>query len=399
MSSALFFVWVNLAIALSFAAAMLAIALLDNRFRAAFWFAGSFFISALYLIFELATAEWSYSAGLTTLTLTTFMVGLALINVGLSIHYNRPIARWVIPLAALVAAGLIFTAQFAYQNSLTGYIMYQAPLAAMQSIGAWVILSERRAKLDRALGVVFVLSCAHFLAKPFIALATGRFDNASVPYLSTDYAAYSQALGTVIGVALALLIIVIMVQQLLTELKRQALTDGLSGLLNRAAFHHELSRMVSRRRRRAPMALIICDLDHFKAINDTYGHECGDQVIAEFAATICRAVADEGCAGRIGGEEFAILLEASGLGEAMETANRVRIASHALRLEDFPDMCTISASFGVVEIHPNDSAQTALSRADLAMYRAKAAGRDCVRTAPLERISPPSDGDGLRIVA
>ena len=285
MSSALFFVWVNLAIALSFAAAMLAIALLDNRFRAAFWFAGSFLISSLYLIFELATAEWPHSASLATLTLTTFMGGLALINVGLSIHYKRPIARWVIPLTALVAAGLIFTAQFAFQNSLTGYIMYQAPLAAMQSIGAWVILSERRAKLDRALGVVFVLSCAHFLAKPFIALATGRFDNASQPYLSTDYAAYSQALGTVIGVALALLIIVIMVQQLLTELKRQALTDGLSGLLNRAAFHHELSRMVSRRRRRAPMSLIICDLDHFKAINDTYGHECGDQVIAEFAAT------------------------------------------------------------------------------------------------------------------
>jgi diguanylate cyclase (GGDEF)-like protein len=137
-----------------------------------------------------------------------------------------------------------------------------------------------------------------------------------------------------------------------------------------------------------PVSLVICDLDHFKAVNDTWGHAAGDRVIAAFSATLRESAAGHHVVGRIGGEEFAALLPGFNLPAARLFAESVRMAFAGRAIEGFPEGESFTASFGVAEIAPGETAASLLLRADLALYEAKRAGRDCVRLG--------ADADGER---
>src|SRR5690606_26236655 len=108
----------------------------------------------------------------------------------------------------------------------------------------------------------------------------------------------------------ALSLITALAVDVMDELKLESHTDPLSGLLNRRGLEEGAAEMMrSARRRRLPLAVVVCDLDHFKAINDTYGHACGDSVIAAFAACLRGCVGPDNLVARLGGEEFAVLLQ------------------------------------------------------------------------------------------
>lgn len=163
------------------------------------------------------------------------------------------------------------------------------------------------------------------------------------------------------------------VVRLVADLDRQATTDALSELANRRAFTNAIDLEHARAARRGrPISIVVLDLDHFKTVNDRFGHPAGDRALRHVAGILrsgCRA-AD--VAARIGGEEFALLLPETDGPAALLIAERVRavIASSTT-----PDGIRITASFGVTESDGSDP----LVAADRALYRAKAAGRDrCV---------------------
>jgi diguanylate cyclase (GGDEF)-like protein len=158
------------------------------------------------------------------------------------------------------------------------------------------------------------------------------------------------------------------------ELVRAAHRDGLTGLLNQRSFterlREEADRLAARGR---PLGLVVVDLDHFKAVNDEYGHPVGDRVLAEAAARIAAEARAIDSVGRIGGEEFAWLLPDASAAETLAAAERVRAAMAA---RPFAHGLPVTASIGICDLASTGDADTLMERADQALYWAKAHGRD-----------------------
>lgn len=170
-------------------------------------------------------------------------------------------------------------------------------------------------------------------------------------------------------------------ERLEDKLRRIAGTDHLSGLANRRSFLEKATAEYLRSRRYDhPLSMVMLDLDHFKQVNDTYGHAAGDTVIVA-VSQLCQSLSREGvdCVGRLGGEEFAILLPETDLQGAKNFAERLR-----LMIESTPIYCDtkklkITASLGIATLLEQDrDFATLLNRADAALYVAKEAGRNMV---------------------
>ena len=175
------------------------------------------------------------------------------------------------------------------------------------------------------------------------------------------------------------------------QLRTEARTDAKTGLLNAGAWQQEAERELSRAaRHHRPLAVIIADLDHFKKVNDTYGHLTGDQVLATTAAALCDGVRRYDSLGRFGGDEFAVLLPDTDPAEARLVAQRLQhqVAAAGLAGTD-GDVIRVTVSVGVAMLGSNGSDLTELlAAADLALYRAKAAGRNQVTFAPGATATP-----------
>ena len=154
------------------------------------------------------------------------------------------------------------------------------------------------------------------------------------------------------------------------RLRELAELDPLTGLQNRRGFEHGLDR------RRGALALVICDLDHFKRVNDTLGHPAGDDVLRRFADLLRACTREDDAAIRLGGEEFALVLSGVGEREALAVAERLR-REVASEFRDFP--VPISVSVGIADSAPCDGAESLVRAANRALFAAKRLGRDrCV---------------------
>jgi len=159
----------------------------------------------------------------------------------------------------------------------------------------------------------------------------------------------------------------------LNEVSRVARTDGLTGLANRRSFDEQLQDLLMRAQRRgAPLALVLFDLDHFKRVNDQYGHPVGDQLLKDFAHALTTSVREAHLVSRVGGEEFAVLLPGATWTDAERVALRVQERAHQSGL-----LTTASAG---ISGYPVDGVSTTelLRAADWALYAAKRAGRNRV---------------------
>ncbi|MBA5689928.1 GGDEF domain-containing protein [Rugamonas apoptosis] len=168
------------------------------------------------------------------------------------------------------------------------------------------------------------------------------------------------------------------VKQAEQRLKSLAATDALTGLLNRRRMTESIEKEYAHTRRVfRPLALIICDIDRFKSINDRYGHDGGDRVLRE-VGKLFRSLRDYDSVARWGGEEFIVLLPDADLGIAMNVAERLRtgVAESVIAINDTP--VPVTMTFGVAQIHPGETWQSALARADQALYRGKEGGRNRV---------------------
>ena len=167
------------------------------------------------------------------------------------------------------------------------------------------------------------------------------------------------------------------------ELFRLATTDPLTGLSNRRAFLEALQQEFERYQRyKRPFSVMVIDADRFKAINDTYGHDAGDRVLRALAQALSQDVRRADRVGRLGGEEFAVVLPEMPVSHALIAAQRLlaMVRGTKIDVEGAEIACTIS--IGVTECRQDDDSVGAiLKRADLAVYRAKELGRDRVEVA------------------
>ena len=167
------------------------------------------------------------------------------------------------------------------------------------------------------------------------------------------------------------------------ELIRLAKTDYLTGLSNRRAFFENAVTVVDRAQRGHAVSAIVLDLDHFKKVNDAHGHDIGDEVLKRVASEM---IPLPGVAGRLGGEEFALLIE-NRMSDAVDIAQEFRREIEQLEIFAGERRVAVTCSLGVAEWEAGDTIDTLLRRADVALYEAKRAGRNRVVAADTYALS------------
>jgi diguanylate cyclase (GGDEF)-like protein len=241
--------------------------------------------------------------------------------------------------------------------------------------------------------------------QPDLTRVLGRWDDGALEIATLSLGALA-AVALIINPWLVVLVLppllVLHRAVLVRHLEEMANTDGKTGLLNAAAWHSQAERALRRSvRDHGPGGVLVLDLDHFKAVNDTHGHLAGDQVLVAVAGALRAEVRERDLVGRFGGEEFVVLLAglgSSGSGELEAVAERIRRRVANLRVEvATPDGPLTIAGFSVsvgaaVDAEDNADLQALLHVADAALYAAKRAGRNTVRMGVAVPAAPSAHG-------
>jgi two-component system, cell cycle response regulator len=178
------------------------------------------------------------------------------------------------------------------------------------------------------------------------------------------------------------------------SMRFQATHDLLTSLWNRGVIVELMSHEIMRsRRERSCSAVMMCDIDHFKSVNDQYGHAIGDEVLREVARRLHNSVRSYDMVGRYGGEEFLVALNKCDPGSAVSRAEnlRAKISGRPIQTADKPINVTISIGLALSTEFTECTVEEIMHQADMALYAAKAAGRDCVRVARPAGIGKPAE--------
>lgn len=394
MTSAAFILMTNLSVSALLAIAFLAIATYDRSLASARWISAAYAFGIAYSGFELLISYWPTSTIVATTAYTSLLLALASYSVGIARKYGvRP--PWRLLGVLLVASVLLnLYTQTLPRELISRNVLWQAPYGLLQAVSVWILLRGRRLDaLDKSLLGILALSASYFVIKPLIAIEIGGPGSSPASYLNTAYALLSQSTGIILAVAVALMTLTVYVSRMLSDANLKSATDTLSGLLNRRGFVEradETLRIADRSG--GPVTLVLADIDRFKAVNDTYGHEAGDRVVQVFS-DVMRQVAGDNIIGRIGGDEFAILLSGTELATARLIAEGARVAFSQSVIVGLASGDGCTATFGVAQRYGSETYDELLRRADLALYEAKNAGRDCVRVAP-PMVHPSGNGNG-----
>ncbi len=284
---------------------------------------------------------------------------VALPLVALILLLGPRLARWALAPLGPLGVGLIAYAVATTPGAGDGAVLYMWPVL-------WTTFFFGR---RGAASIVACVGVAHVLTLLSLSSAS------SYPGRWVD------VMVSVCVVAAVTLMLVNRNEQLLARLTREARTDELTGLLNRRGFDEraliELARV---RRNDQSIALVMFDLDHFKHVNDEWGHDVGDRVLARTGAVLAESSRDIDVVARFGGEEFLVLLPESDSIDAEAFAERVRLALAEGASSGLP---AVQVSAGVDASSTIGDVETLLRRADTALYDAKRAGRD--RTVVFQR--------------
>lgn len=383
MNSALFLLVINMAIGLCFAAGFLALGQ-KAATRLGWWCAAGFLAATGTAATEATGFALSSPRLVSTLSFGFLMLAAVLIVAGLRQHYrpketNGPLFVFGAALACLNPLLIYDLPRGTFIQALT----YQMPFAAVFAFGSYCVLTRARRRVDLTVGIVLAIVALHFLAKGIFGTFIGGNRAPGVgDYIFSLYAYYSQTLGSILSLALGVSLLGLLAVEVMAEHAQRLQRDALSGLRNRSAFFAEADAMLQRLPVHQAAGVVICDLDHFKSINDRFGHAAGDEVIARFGALLEELAGQEGIAGRIGGEEFCLFLPGGGLEHTTAQVDLIRKRLAQTPLSHLPPDQAVTASFGIASARASEPFADALRRADLALYRAKAEGRNTYRVAP-----------------
>lgn len=331
---------------------------------------------------------------------------------GLSICvYAQGITRITLPALAIALSGVLVCNLCFYAVLRTGLNKRlkdpSMTLAQMVMATFWTMVVVYYADRARSLVlllylVVFVFGLFRLRVRQFLFLSLFAVVNYSVVILIL-YKRHPESINDRIDLLSILVIALVLpwfslvggyithlrkkITRALTTIERLAIIDDLTQVFNRRQMYKILEQQKALGDRGIhPFAICIFDLDHFKQVNDTFGHEAGDIVLKTVAQEVHRNLRDIDHIARYGGEEFIIILTNSGSREAMVCAKRIRDMTRELVFAKMPSDFRITISVGVTKYQPSEPIQDAINRADRALYRAKANGRDRVEYEPMNSL-------------
>lgn len=378
MSGAGFLLAVNFLIAQCFCMFFLAVSARSRNRVAARWFAGCFAVASLSTVFELLVAFVPPPKPWAILAFASVLSGMFMLRVGIGHLYGIKTNRTLLAVIFSGFAALDYMIYDLPRGTLEHALLYQTPFAVALGMSAFAAWRARvKTFVDRALVVLLTVTSVHFIVKAFTAVLAGS-GNTAKDYLASQFALFSQSMSAVLIVAVGLMLLCVLVLEIVADEKVNAEIDPLSGLLNRRGFDNRIDALLAQQ---GPHSIVLCDLDHFKAVNDTHGHQGGDAAIRAFGEMLQAAAPQGALVARIGGEEFVLLLPRTGKDAALLFAHALRATRAVSPIPGLPPGVRVTSSFGVAEIGHNEPLRFAMRRADDALYAAKNAGRDCVREA------------------
>lgn len=383
MNSALFLLLINMAIGLSFAAGFITLSRHAST-RLGQWCAAGFLSASATAAIEAFGFIIASPRLISTLSFGFLMLAAVLIVTGLRAHYCPKESNF-----ALFAIGIAMS----LLNPLVIYdlprgswfhaLAYQLPFTGVFALGSISVMRRACRPVDVTVGIVLAPVAVHFLAKGTLGPVLGGYRAPGVQdYIFSLYAYYSQTLGSILSLAMGLSLLGLLTVEVMAEHAQRLQRDALSGLRNRSAFFADADFALRRLPKGQPACVMICDLDHFKSINDRFGHAAGDEVITVFGALLGEVAGPDGIAGRIGGEEFCLFLPSGDLERNTANAKHLRARMAASSFQHIPAGIAVTASFGLATTHGSEAFADVLRRADLALYQAKAEGRNDYRVAP-----------------
>lgn len=260
-------------------------------------------------------------------------------------------------------------------------------------VGLVSLLGARRSNvMDTLVVVVVALNAADFMVRPTLQLLA----EGAIPVGEYRQSVYYSVINFILSVkalSLALVLVGACAWDLVTAMRERSDRDPLTGLRNRRAFEEAVEqRLADAARDGLPLSIVVADIDHFKQVNDIWGHQAGDNAIANFGHLIAGMVRENDVCGRIGGEEFCIVVCDCSEESAAGLAERIRASFVQLQHEGLGEDIRLSASFGVAQWSAGEGYRRLFSRADTSLYRAKDNGRNRV-----ECSGPLDAGAGRRI--
>lgn len=261
-------------------------------------------------------------------------------------------------------------------------IIVNTGYGVMFAMGLTTLLFARRRELmDIAIIALIAFQAADFFIRPTMTLLFERTIPAEVYRDSIYYSLIGLVLG-IRGVLTSMILMGATIVEWTTTLRESSERDPLTGLFNRATFDQSMADLVARAEvEDKPLSLVVVDIDHFKQVNDIWGHQAGDAAISGFGDLIKNMVRGCDFAGRIGGEEFCIAVWNCENGPAERLAERIRQAFACAEHTGLGNDIRLTASFGVATLRDAETYQSVFARADAALYHAKSSGRDCVKNA------------------
>ncbi|MEM9278982.1 MAG: GGDEF domain-containing protein [Pseudomonadota bacterium] len=252
----------------------------------------------------------------------------------------------------------------------------------MFAIGAASLFrSTSGGAIEKVLFVTFALTALQFWIRPVITMdLAGSVDHTG--YRDSVYYSVLNVTIALLSLMLAVSLIVACMSDIMSDIRNRTEKDMLTGLKIRRVFEDDAEKLFSQLEHTPlPVSMVLADIDHFKQVNDNYGHQIGDNAIAEFGKLLKDMSREGDVSGRVGGEEFCVLLWNSNLSGARIFAENIRAIFAQTEIRGMPNGYFLTASFGIAEVLPGESYCDLFKRADAALYEAKGSGRDRVKSA------------------
>jgi diguanylate cyclase (GGDEF)-like protein len=361
---------------------------MQDRVRALAWW------GCAYLVGGFSVAVWSIEGLISPPLPAGFANALLFISCGMiwtaaRLFHGRPVL-WA-ALAAGAVVWLIVCQTPTFADSSTARIVLSSLIIATYTVLTSAELwRERRRSLMRRWPAIFVPMLHGLVFLSPIALSSLMPQDGGMVNLASGWVAVFAMEIMLYVVGTAFLGLILAKERLVRIHKDAASTDELTGLLNRRGFLQAAQALILRRAQQGePVSVLMFDLDHFKSINDRFGHGIGDEALRLFGSTASAGMRAYDVIGRLGGEEFAAVLPGK-LEDAAVAANRVRLAYQAAGLSVADCLLQATVSVGVASAVPGTDIAIMLAEADAALYRAKANGRNRVEVAaPVPPIAVP----------
>ena len=372
----------TVAISITFALCFLAIYLYETSKKAPIILSIAYACGSIALVIGYFRSSFD-PAHATIITNILYTTTMFLTTTGIAVHFKNKLPILLMTTIVILQANILMYHIYWQPDITIRTIASNLSAAGLIACSLFVIPRDSKLLIDRIMFWVVISISIQFVLRSALVIYVTQYQN----FVLTD-ANYEQSIIAtslyfsiaVFSVILAVTVCIAFGMDAISDIKKIANSDVLSGLLNRRGFEVEARKEIaSAHNNGLPTTMIVTDLDKFKSINDNYGHVIGDKVIQEFGNLLSTSLRTGDISGRMGGEEFCILLHAADIHLGRLFAENIRRRIEDKLFETDEGTFSLTASFGVAELRENENYNTLFARADEELYNAKNSGRNQVR--------------------